>query len=88
MKWPAPIPQEELAGGRYLRPLTNPESFALFLETRGHCLVDNQRFDEAAEAYRLAFRVAPNWSQYENHMWSLELHRRANRASHFSMISV
>ena len=88
MTWPATMTTEELASGRYLRPLTTAESFALFLETRGHCLVDNQRFGEAAEAYRLAYQVAPQWSQYENHMWSLEVHRRAHSARRFSMTSV
>jgi hypothetical protein len=78
-RWPAPLTRDELASDRYLRPLTAAESLALFLETRGHCLVDNRRFEEAREAYAQAFKVAPHWSQYEGHVYSLQLHQaRAN----------
>jgi hypothetical protein len=73
-RWPAPLTRDELASGRYLRPLIAAESLALFLETRGHCLVDNRRFEEAREAYAQAFKVAPHWSQYEGHLYSLQLH--------------
>jgi cytochrome c-type biogenesis protein CcmH/NrfG len=31
----------------------------LLLQTRGHCLMDNGRADEAAEAYALAAGLAP-----------------------------
>lgn len=72
--WPAPLTRSDLASGRYLRPLTAAESLALFLETRGHCLVDNGRFDEAREAYAMALEAAPQWSQYEGHLYSLSLH--------------
>ena len=64
----------DIESGRYLRPLTPDEELALFLETRGHCLVDNRRFGEAREAYAQAFRAAPQWSEFENHVYSLELH--------------
>jgi hypothetical protein len=64
---------DDIASGRYLRPLTPNEEFALFLETRGHCLMDNGRFDEAAGAYANAYRLAPEWSQYDAHMRSLGL---------------
>jgi len=73
-RWPAPLTRDELASGRYLRPLNAAESLALFLETRGHCLVDNGRFDEAHEAYAAAYRLAPNWSQYDGHLSSLKVH--------------
>jgi hypothetical protein len=46
------------------------------LETRGHCLVDNRRFDEARAAYAHAHRVAPGWSQYAAHLYGLECHAR------------
>lgn len=80
LTWPAPLTAAELRSGRYLRPLTTDETFALFLETRGHCLVDNGRFQEAREAYALAHRHAPEWSQYEGHLYCLQLHEaRAKR---------
>jgi hypothetical protein len=78
-RWPAPLTRDELASGRYLRPLTAAESLALFLETRGHCLVDNRRFKEAREAYAMAHRVAPQWSQYDGHLHSLALHEAQQR---------
>jgi hypothetical protein len=73
--WPRPMTPEDRASDRYLRPLTRAEEFALFLETRGHCLTDNGRFDEAAEAYGHAVRLAPHWSQYDAHMRVLHLER-------------
>jgi hypothetical protein len=72
-KWPASLTDRDLASGRYLRPLTRTEEFALFLETRGHCLADNGRFGEARDAYEAAFRFAPNWSQRDCHLHALAL---------------
>lgn len=72
--WPRPMTAMDVASGRYLRPLTRPEELALFLETRDHCLVDNRCFDEARRAYAAAFRAAPQWSEFDNHVYSLDLH--------------
>jgi len=71
-KWPRPLTEVHLATGRYLRPLTQCEELALFLETRGHCLVDNKRFAEARAAYVHASRIAPDWSDLDSHLRSLE----------------
>jgi len=73
--WPRRMTTNDIASGRYLRPLKTNEEFALFLETRGHCLTDNGRFEEAADAYANAHRLAPEWSQYDAHMYSLKLAR-------------
>jgi hypothetical protein len=73
--WPRLLTHNELESGRYLRPLSRAEEFALFLETRGHCLTDNGRFDEAGEAYEWARHFAPHWSQYDAHMHILRLAR-------------
>jgi hypothetical protein len=70
-RWPAPLTQEDLASGRYLRPLSRAEEFALFLEIRGHCLADNGRTAEAIEAYGQARSVAPRWAQYDGHVAQL-----------------
>jgi hypothetical protein len=70
-RWPQPMSGHDLASGRYLRPLTPAEELALFLETRGHCLVDNRRFAEARAAYEQAQRLAPAWSQGDRHLQSL-----------------
>jgi hypothetical protein len=79
--WPAVLTRDDLASGRYLRRLTAAESLALFLETRGHCLVDNKRFAEARDAYRQAHRFAPQWSDYDNHTYSCELHEAQSHAT-------
>jgi len=71
--WPKAMTADDLASGRYLRPLARAEELALFLETRGHCLADNGRFDEAREAYAQAARVAPMWSACEAHMRDVTL---------------
>lgn len=63
----------DIASGRYLRPLSRAEELALFMETRGHCLMDNRRFAEARQAYEQAHRAAPNWSEVEKHLYSLSL---------------
>jgi hypothetical protein len=73
--WPRRLTACDLASGRYLRPLTPVEELACFLETRGHCLTDNERFDEAAEAYGHARRLAPHLSNYNAHMHILGLAR-------------
>lgn len=73
-EWPRPLTQADMASGRYLRPLSRAEELALFLETRGHCLTDNRRFDEARQAYEQAHRVAPQWSQLENYLYAMRHH--------------
>jgi hypothetical protein len=70
--WPRRLSDQELASGRYLRPLSAAESLSLFLETRGHCLVDNGRFAEAREAYEVAFQLAPQWSLRNDHLACLQ----------------
>lgn len=76
---PQPLTKAELATGRYLRPLTPSEELAQFLEIRGHCLMDNRRFDEAREAYAQARHFAPRWSQYEGHLQHLQVREKRSR---------
>ena len=57
---PRPLNDEELASGQFLRNLTPREELSLFLRERGHCLLDNLRFFEAADAYYLADQLAPD----------------------------
>jgi len=80
--WPRRMTADDLASGRYLRPLTRAEELALFLETRGHCLADNGRFAEAAEAYGRAHQLAPQWSQYQSHAYALALLERQGKRFH------
>jgi hypothetical protein len=62
--WPRTLAPEQLASGRYLRPLSRAEEFGHFLATRGHCLVDNRRVAEARQAYLDAYRFS-GWPEYE-----------------------
>jgi hypothetical protein len=81
---PCPLTTVELASGNFLRPLTRSEELALFLETRGHCLVDNRRFTEARQAYAHARRFAPMSPEYDGHIRSLEL--REQMASSMALV--
>src|SRR5262249_32813412 len=58
-KWPAPISDQEVASAPYLKSLTPAEELAEFLASRGHCLLDNGRIEEAQVAYAAAHRLAP-----------------------------
>lgn len=57
--WPAPISEEEIARGEYLKSLTPVEELGLFLGIRGHPLFDCGRLDEARAAYAAACRLMP-----------------------------
>lgn len=72
--WPQRMTPDDLASNRFLRPLSRAEELALFLETRGHCLIDNRRVAEARQAYESAKRVAPNWSEAELYLLSNSLY--------------
>lgn len=75
--WPNAMTKDDLASGRFLRPLNRAEEFGLFLETRGHVLTDNGRFDEARQAYEDAHRVSGGWSQRDVHLsWMAHVRRQ------------
>jgi len=57
--WPMRLTEADLASGGYLKSLPPAEELALFLATRGHCLLDTGRATEAFEAYAAAQRLAP-----------------------------
>ena len=81
-QWPRPLTAAHLSSGRYLRALNPCEELAAFLETRGHCLADNGRYDEAREAYEQAHRAAPDWSRLDDHLLHLALQCDRDRLSH------
>jgi tetratricopeptide (TPR) repeat protein len=68
LTFPMPIHPHER--GQYLNSFSPREELATFLAARGHCLHDNERFAEAAEAYRAAHNLAPQAPHYEN-FWLL-----------------
>ncbi len=58
-EWPLAITDEGIARGDYLKSLTIEEDFAVFLASRGHCLFDHGRFEEALQMYREAAKRVP-----------------------------
>lgn len=62
--WPEVWTTAEKKANCYLRSLTPAEELAAFLMTRGACLEDNRRFDQAIQAYRWACGLAPNDDRY------------------------
>jgi hypothetical protein len=64
--WPTPLTDRQVTKGRYLISLGAAEELAVFMESRGHCLLDNGRIREARMAYEHACRLDPlspgHWS--------------------------
>lgn len=63
--WPEPIRSEDIHRGTYLRSLEPKEELAAFLASRGHCLLDNGRLEDARTAYDCSRFLAPNDPHYE-----------------------
>jgi hypothetical protein len=57
--WPTALTDEQVRRGRYLLSLGAAEELAVFVESRGHCLLDNGRIREARMAYEHACRLDP-----------------------------
>lgn len=58
-KWPFPLTDEELASEFYLKSLSPVEEYAVFLETRGLCLLEHEKYAEALEAFNHVQRLIP-----------------------------
>jgi len=56
--WPRKMTKQETQSGYYLRPLSGAEMLSAFLTTRGHCLLDTGRFEEAKQTYASAQRLS------------------------------
>ena len=63
----------ELEATYYLRPLSPDEERAVFLGSRGHCLEDNARPDEALACYDHAAALQPRPYHYAGHARRLRL---------------
>ena len=79
MTWPGRITKADVAAGRYLAPLSPSEELAVFLASRGHCLIDNGRVSEAVEAYAYALQLNPDDPDYA--AWLNDARKRASRTS-------
>ena len=62
--WPYPMSTEEERENRYLKSMTAAEECAVFLSTRGQCLMAAGRLDEAISAHEAAARLAPDSRLY------------------------
>ncbi len=58
--WPYPMSSEEEKDNHYLKSMTSAEECAVFLSTRGHCLMAAGRLDEAIKAHEAAARLTPD----------------------------
>ena len=64
LKWPRAIFPREVYLGHFLRNLDPVEELALFMATRGHCLLDRGHLLDAIVAYAHAHRLAPTDPHY------------------------
>jgi len=77
--WPTPLMEGQVRKGRYLRSLGAAEELAVFVASRGHCLLDNGQTRAARIAYEQACRLEPLspghwcWLQKAVHRESREL---------------
>ena len=68
--WPEPWSSADHDGGWYLKSLSPFEELAAFLCTRGECLMDNGRLDEAIQAYQWVCRLMPQDKRYRFLKWT------------------
>ena len=73
--WPLKSTNAEVRANHYLRSMSRTEELALFLASRGHCLLDNGHARQAIDAYAAAHRLAADSPAYSAWM------RQARRAS-------
>lgn len=62
--WPHPVKDEWVQSGEFLKSLTPQEELADFLASRGHCLNDLGRLDQARQCYEAAARLNPKVQAY------------------------
>lgn len=76
--WPEPWTAAETAANVYLRSFSPRAELAAFLCTRAECLHDNDRVDEAIQAYQFACALAPNDPRYRWQLGQLIWRRQRN----------
>lgn len=62
--WPHPVKDEWVQSGEFLKSLTQQEELADFLASRGHCLNDLGRLDQARQCYEAAAKLNPRVQAY------------------------
>jgi tetratricopeptide (TPR) repeat protein len=85
--WPEPLTPAEKAAGYYLKSLSPIEELAAFLITRGECLRENGRIEEAIQAYRWASDLVPQDARYRHllHSTSRAYHMTDEQAYQYAM---
>ncbi len=68
--WPRPQTEEDRRMGWYGKSLTRREELIHFLNNRGHCLLCNNRRDEAIECFEWCVKMAPP----QDARWARQLH--------------
>jgi tetratricopeptide (TPR) repeat protein len=58
-EWPRAITDDELKHREFLVSLTLREELSVFLQARGHCLMDRKRYKDALDIYRVALKAFP-----------------------------
>jgi tetratricopeptide (TPR) repeat protein len=77
-QWPLPLNEVERSWSVYGKCLSPRQELACFLTTRGHCLLDNGRRDEAIECFRWSIELAPHDKRYKLQLDSV-LNQHAGR---------
>lgn len=72
--WPVEVSEQEVRAGGYLKSLSAAEELAVFLSIRGMCCQEAKRYEEAAESFRVAVRLAPGCQEYQ--VMALQLERK------------
>jgi hypothetical protein len=62
--WPMPSSETEIAANRFLVSMTPKEELAMFLENRGHCLMENKKLAEAETAFAQAGALCPGMGRF------------------------
>lgn len=64
-QWPFEVTDDEVRAEGYLKSLNAREELAVFLSTRGLCLMEAGRRSEAAESFAHAAKLAPSVASYK-----------------------
>jgi hypothetical protein len=64
-KWPLPLTDADKQSGQFLTSLTPTQELAAFLATRGHCLYDLKKYDNATYIYSSASKFNPSNLLYQ-----------------------
>lgn len=64
LKWPFPMTDSEFEEGFLLKSLNRKEELAIFLATRGQCLLQNKRLQEAQVATAHAHALVPRHERF------------------------